>query len=288
MRHLQIVAASLMLLWTAAAGAADWGQVDAVLGRPGVTTGETRRYNFPRTDLHVTVDGVEIKPTFALGGWATFAPMHGGAMMMGDLVLLGSEVPRAMGKLLDAGLEVTALHHHLLRAEPPVFFMHIGGHGDPVKLAAGVRAALAESGALTAPPPVAGAALDLDTAALDRAMGAPGFATPHAYQFAVMRRDPIVEHGLEVTAPLGGANVIAFQPVGAGRAAVTGDFVLTAGEVVPLTRTLRRLGIEITAIHSHMLSEQPRLYFVHFWAVDDAPTLAAKLREALNQTAVTR
>jgi hypothetical protein len=139
---------------------------------------------------------------------------------------------------------------------------------------------------LTAPPPVAAGTLDLDTAALDRAMGASGFATPHAYQFAVMRRDPIIEHGLEVTAPLGGANAIAFQPLGAGRAAVTGDFVLTADEVLPLTRMLRRHNIEITAIHSHMLSEQPRLYFVHFWAVDDALTLAAKLREALARTAI--
>jgi hypothetical protein len=167
--------------------------------------------------------------------------------------------------------------------------MHVGGHGDPAKMAAAIRTALAES-KTPFDPPAAGAApppaIDLDTAKLDDIIGAKGKESGGVYQFAVPRRDPIRESGMAITAPMGGANAINFQPTGGGKAAITGDFVVTADEVNPLIRALRASGIDVTAIHSHMLGEQPRLFFVHFWAVDDALKLATGLRTALDKTAV--
>src|SRR5215469_12268893 len=123
----------------------DWQKVDATLGRKPAVTADVHRYGFPRSDLSVTVDGVAIKTGFALGGWVAFKPAHGGVMAMGDLVLLESEVNPVMAKLIAGGLEVTAVHNHLLRASPATFYMHVGGHGDAVKLAAAIREALSES-----------------------------------------------------------------------------------------------------------------------------------------------
>jgi hypothetical protein len=123
----------------------DWKRVDAALGKTAVLSGEVHRYGFPRSDLQVTVDGVGIKPALALGGWAAFVPMHGEAMVMGDLVLLETEVNPVMAKLLEGGIDITAVHNHLLRANPETFYMHIGGHGDPVRMAEVLRSALALS-----------------------------------------------------------------------------------------------------------------------------------------------
>ena len=267
----------------------DWKKVDAALGKTAAVSGEVHRYGIPRSDLHVTLDGVAIKPALALGGWVAFAPMHGEAMVMGDLVLLESEITPVMTKLLDGGLDITAVHNHILRASPPTFYMHVGGHGDPEKIAAVIRSALSasstpfDSAATTAGP---APAVDLDTAQLDQIMGVKGTATGGVYQFAVSRRDPAMESGMQVNTPLGGANAINFQPTGSGKAAITGDFLVTGNEVNPLIRALRANGIEVTAIHSHMLGEQPRLFFIHFWANDDAIKLARGLRAALDKTAV--
>jgi hypothetical protein len=269
----------------------DWKKVDEALGKTAAVSGEVHRYGLPRTDLNVTLDGVTIKPAFALGGWAAFAPMHGEAMVMGDIVLLETEINPVMAKLLESGLEITAVHNHLLRASPATFYMHIGGHGDPVKLAAAIRGALALSKTPFDPPPTNPApapAIDLDTAQLDTIIGVKGQANGGVYQFTVPRREPAVEGGMTVSAPLGGANAINFQPTGGGKAAITGDFLVTGDEVNPLIRTLRSNGIEVTAIHSHMLTEQPRMIFIHFWANDDAVKLAKGLRAALDKTAIAK
>jgi hypothetical protein len=206
-------------------------------------------------------------------------------------VLLETEINPVMAKLLESGLDITAVHNHLLRASPATFYMHIGGHGDPVKLAAAIRAALALSKTPFDPPPANPApapAIDLDTAQLDGIIGVKGQANGGVYQFAVPRREPAVEGGMTVTTPLGGANAINFQPTGGGKAAITGDFLVTGTEVNPLIRTLRQNGIEVTAIHSHMLTEQPRMIFIHFWANDDAIKLAKGLRAALDKTAIAK
>jgi hypothetical protein len=269
----------------------DWKKVDAALGKTAAVSGEVHRYGIPRSDLHVTLDGVAIKPALALGGWVAFAPMHGEAMVMGDLVLLESEITPVMTKLLDGGLDITAVHNHILRASPPTFYMHVGGHGDPEKMAAVIRSALLASGtpfdsaATTAGP---APAVDLDTAQLEQIVGVKGTANGGVYQFAVPRRDPAMESGMQVNTPLGGANAINFQPTGSGKAAITGDFLVTGNEVNPLIRALRAGDIEVTAIHSHMLDEQPRIFFIHFWANDDALKLARGVRTALETTAIAK
>jgi hypothetical protein len=213
-------------------------------------------------------------------------------MIMGDLVLLESEVNPVMLKLIANGLEVTAIHNHLLRASPETFYLHVGGHGDPMKIAAALRDALADSktpltiAPSTNPPP----AVDLDTAQLDQIIGVKGHASGGVYQFGVPRRDAVIEGGMQLSpgGPLGVATGINFQPTGGGKAAITGDFVLTGDEVNPVIMTLRASGIDVTAVHSHMLDEQPRLFFLHFWANDDALKLAKGLRAVLDKTASTK
>ena len=291
MRAIQLLTACSVVVSTSAAANAqgiDWAKIDTTFGRTAAVAGEIHRYGFPRTDLQVTLDGVTIRPAFALGGWIAFEPMRDAAMVMGDLVLLQSEVNPVMAKLLEGGLEVTAVHNHLLRSEPLPFYMHVGGHGDPVKMAETIRSALAVTKTPLAPPAAAAAppAIDLDTAQLDQIIGAKGAANGGVYQFNVPRRDPITEGGMMVGMPaMGGATAINFQPTGGGKAAITCDFVLIGTEVNDVVRTLRSNGVDVTAIHNHMLTEQPRIIFMHFWANDDAIKLAKTLRAALDKTA---
>lgn len=277
---------------TAHAQDVDWQKVDQALGRKPTVADDVHRYGFPRTDLAVTLDGVAIKPALALGGWVAFKPAHGGAMVMGDLVLLETEINPVMAKMIASGLEITAVHNHLLRASPATFYMHVAGHGDPAKLASAIHDALAESktpltvAAPASPPP----AVDLDTAKLDQIIGVKGQGNGGVYQFNVKRRDPIKQDDMLLTpvGAMGVATAINFQPTGGGKAAITGDFVLTSDEVNPVIVALRTHGIEVTALHSHMLDEQPRLFFMHFWANDDAIKLAEGLRAALDKTASTK
>jgi hypothetical protein len=275
-------------LWISAVHAQgiDWKKVDSAIGRSAAVSGDVHRYGFPRSDLQVTLDGVTIKPPLALGGWVAFMPMHDTAMVMGDLVLLETEINPVMAKLIEGGLDITAIHNHLLRATPATFYMHVGGTGDPVKMAEVIKTALAQSKTPPpAAPPATPPAVDLDTAQLDQIIGAKGQANGGVYQFNVPRRDAVTEGGMTIPTPMGSAHVINFQPTGGGKAAITGDFVLTANEVMPMVRTLRSNGIDVTAMHSHMLTEQPRLIFMHYWAVDDAVKLARSLRAGLDKTA---
>ena len=269
----------------------DWKNVDAVFGKTASVSRDVHRYGFPRPDLRVSVDGVNIRPALALGSWAAFQPAGSQAMVMGDLVLLDTEVNPVMQKLLDSGIAITAVHNHLLRAAPATLYMHIEGHGDPVKLAAALRSALALSKTpFDSPPPPSASSppLDIGTAQIDRILGTKGQVNGGVYQFSVPRRAVIKEGGMTIPAAMGTANAINFQPTGEGRAAITGDFVVAGDEVNPLIAALRADGIEVTAIHSHMLNEEPRLFFVHFWANDDALKLARGVRTALDTTAVAR
>ena len=284
-------AAVLSSISGAAAQAIDWQSVDQIFSRKAaVVAGDVHRYGFPRTDLNVTLDGVTIKPALALGGWVAFKEMHGEVMAMGDLVLLESEINPVMAKMIASGIEITAVHNHLLGANPATFYMHVGGHGDAINMATAIRNALAVSktpldapAAASNPPP----AIDLDTAQLDQIIGVKGQANGGVYQFGVPRRDPVTMDGMAVApaGPLGVATGIGFQPTGNGKAAITGDFVMVSSEVNPVIKALRDGGIEVTALHSHMLDENPRLFFMHFWANDDAIKLAKTLRTALDQMA---
>ncbi len=292
------VAALCLALPAFPAGAADWTKVANALGKSGTELpGEVYRVGLPRTDLHVTLDGVEIKPTLALGSWLAFRGQGEMAMVMGDLVLTEDEVNPVMKKLMEGGVEITALHNHLLRARPATFYMHILGHGNGAKLAAALHDGLALSqtpfvnAALAPAPAAAGApppALDLDTAMIDRTLGARGTVAGGVYQVGLRRAELVKDGDMEVPVAMGSGEAINFQPTGGGKAAITGDFVLTAKEVNPVLRALRENGIEVTAIHNHMLDDQPRLFFMHFWANGDAAKLASGLRQALDKVNVAR
>src|SRR3954467_190197 len=179
-RMMAALAAAVLLPSVAAPQATDWKKVDAALGKTATVSGDVHRYGLPRSDLHVTLDGVQIKPALALGGWGAFAPMHAQAMVMGGLVLLDAEITPVMTRLLTSGLEITAIHNHVLRASPATFYMHVAGHGDPDKMAAAIRAALSSASKTPFDPPTTTAgpapAIDLDTTKIDEAMAAKGTA----------------------------------------------------------------------------------------------------------------
>ena len=270
--------------------AAVFAAVEQALGRTGTVQGDgVLRVAIPRRDIVATLDGVRIAVPLALGGWVAFESMGASeVMVMGDLVLLQDEVPAVMRALLAGGIDVSALHNHLVRETPHLMYMHIAGHGQGAVVAHALRSAIDASGAppataVPAAPPVAGG-LDLDTAAVARNLGARGRTNGSVWQVGVPRREAIAEGGRRIPASMGTATALNFQPVGGGRAAITGDFVLLGAEVAPVVRFLVAQGIAVTAVHSHMLDESPRLYMVHFWAVDDAPSLATRLRGALDLT----
>ena len=286
---LAVLGLALALSTPSLAADIDWTKVDTALGKTAAVQGDVHRYGIPRSDLKVNLDGVTIKPALALGGWVAFEPSKDGAMLMGDLVLTENEVSPVMLKLMQSGIEITALHNHLIRATPATLYLHVRGHGDPVKLATAIREALAESKTPfepAPPPPTQPAQLDLDTAKLDQILAAKGKVNGGVYQFSIPRRDAISENGMTVMAAMGTGTAINFQPTGNGKAAIAGDFVVTAEELNPMIAALRQNGIEVVAIHSHMLEEQPRLFFVHFWANDDAVKLANGLETALSKMAV--
>jgi hypothetical protein len=269
---------------SAAAADPDWSKVDQALGKTGLDLpGGVHKYGLPRSDLHVTLDGVAIKPALALGSWLAFLPSHDGAVVMGDLVLTDTEISPVMQRLIENDIEITAVHNHLLRMSVPVLYMHVAGHGDPVKLAQALHAGLALSktplGQPSAPP--APASIELDTAAIDKTLGYQGKANGGVYQFSIARAEPVSDRGMAVPASMGTATAINFQPTGGGKAAITGDFVLSGSEVNPVLKTLRQHGIEVTALHSHMIDDSPHLFFMHFWANDDSQRLAQGLRSAL-------
>ena len=280
-----LLAAAFALSGAASAAEMDWSRVDQAIGKKGADQpGGVHKFGLPRSDLSVTVDGVAIKPALALGSWVAFLPAGSGAMVMGDLVLLDTEISPVMKRLIESGFEITAIHNHLLRTSVPVFYMHIGAHGDPVNLAQTLHAALSLSKTPLIQPPnaAAPAPLDLDTASLDKTLGFKGTANGGVYQFSVPRAENITEEGMAIPPSLGTAIGINFQPTGSGKAAITGDFVLLGKEVNPVLRALRQHGIEVTALHSHMIEDSPHLFFMHFWANDDARRLAQGIRAALD------
>jgi hypothetical protein len=273
---------------SAAAQATSMPGVAEALGRAGTDQpGGVVRFSFPRTDLAVVADGVTLKPAFALGSWIAFKSMGRTAMAMGDLVLLEDEVGPVMRALQAGGVEQTALHNHVLHESPRVMYMHVSAHGDPAKIAQTIRGALASTKTPLGPPAGASSpsAADLDTAGIAAALGVAGKLNGIVYQVSIPRRERILEQGQEVPPSMGVATAINFQPTGGGKAAITGDFVMRASEVNAVIRALQASGINPTALHSHMLEESPRLFFMHFWANDDAVTLAKGLRAALDKTA---
>jgi hypothetical protein len=305
MRILTTIAVLSLALTGPTLAAEAWQQEIATgLGKPGnEMPGGVYRVGLPRTDLKVTLDGVEIKPSLALGSWLAFRATGNEVTVMGDLVLTEDEVNPVLKRLEAGGVEITALHNHLLRASPATMYMHVHGHGTPTKLATTLKEALGASrtpfGGETAgisPEAATQAAttgsanqqIDLDTAAIDQALGRKGKVNGGVYQVSVPRAEMPKDSGMEVPEAMGSAIAINFQPTGSGKAAITGDFVLTADEVNPVIRALHASGIEVTALHNHMLNDEPRLFFMHFWANDDAQKLAKGLGAALDQVKVAK
>jgi len=272
----------------------DWKPVEQALGKSGsMQPGDVYKVSFPRSDLKVTAAGVELKPALALGSWVAFKRMGDMAVVMGDLVLAENEVTPVLSKLQQGGVETTALHNHVLNESPRVMYMHIHAMGDPITIAKAIHDALA----LTKTPFAASAStataeIGIDTRQIDQIMGQSGKVNGGVYQFSIARADEITDimgdHKMAIPPAMGLAQAINFQPTGAGKAAITGDFVLLASEVTPVMKALRENGIDVTAVHSHMLTENPRLFFMHFWANDDALKLARGLRGALDKVNVVR
>lgn len=288
-----VVLCSLLLTLSAFAqdqkAASDaWKPVEAAMGRSGTLQPDgVMKFSLPRRDMKVTVNGTEIKAGLALGSWVAFYRMEKEAMMMGDLVLAENEVSPVMLKLQESGLQITALHNHVLGESPRVMYMHISGRGDAVKLADAVHAALALTKTPAASPSSPGAQsedIGIDTKQIESTLGYKGKVNGGIFQFGVPRAEKITDAGMQVPNPMGIATAINFQPTGEGKAAITGDFVLLGSEVNPVMKALRENGIEVTAVHSHMLDEEPRLFFMHFWANDNAAKLAKGLRAALDKT----
>jgi hypothetical protein len=267
----------------------NWTEIGKAFGKEGkVQPGGIYRIGLPRSDLKVMLDGVSLKPGFALGGWVAFEQMADHAMVMGDLVLTENEIGPVMQKLEQSGIEITALHNHLLRSSPPTLYMHVLGEGQAVKLAHELQDGLA----LSKTPFTASTAsestpaIDAVMADLDKIMGAHANSNAGVLQYSFPRAEVITDNGMPVPPAMGSAIAINFQLSGTEKAAITGDFVLLGQEVNPVLSVLRDNGIEVTALHSHMLSEEPRLYFMHFWANDDAQKLARGLRAALDKVNV--
>ena len=268
----------------------DWSTVERALGRTGTANpGGVLKFGFPRSDLQVMVAGVAVKPALALGSWLAFKRIGGGrSAVMGDLVLTEPEIGPVMQALQQRGVDPTALHNHLLHETPHVMYMHVHARGDETAIAQALHDALALTGTPLGAPaaPAPAAALDLDTATIARTLGFGGKVNGGVYQITVPRAETIRDAGMEVPPAMGVATAINIQPTGSGQAAVTGDFVLRPNEVAAVMRTLRDNGIEVTAVHSHLVHEEPHLLFMHFWATADAATLARGLRAALDKTAV--
>src|SRR5216683_2851461 len=271
------------------AAATDWKPVEQALGKAGsMQPGDVYKVSLPRSDLKVTVGGVELKPALALGSWVAFKKTADMTLVMGDLVLTEDEVTPVMTKLEEGGVDPTALHNHVLHESPRVMYMHIHAMGDGVKIAKAIHDALALSKTPFAAPAAAPPNQDLgiDTKQIDQIMGQTGKVNGGVYQFSIPRAEKITDKDIEIPPAMGVAQAINFQPTGGGKAAITGDFVLIASEVNPVIKALRDSGIEVTALHSHMLTDSPHLFFMHFWANDDAQKLARGLRAALDRVNV--
>jgi len=286
-----LLLASLSTASLAAQEATDatWKAVDAVLGSAGKDlAGGVHRYGWPRRDLHVQVGDVAVQPALALGSWAAFVKTGGlRAMAMGDLVLLEAELTPVLSTLESGGIEISAIHNHLVGEAPHVIYLHFSGHGDAAALARTLKEALGRTQTpLTAAAPAKPAEADEQSfKTVQTVLGRTGSLAGTVLQIGVPRAERIEERGMEVPATMGMANALNFERV-EERVATTGDFVLVASEVNPVIRELRGHGIAVTALHSHMLEETPRLFFLHFWGVDTPEKIATALKAALSKVAV--
>lgn len=259
----------------------DSSALNNVFGKKGTVTGDVYKISYPRSDLKVKVNGFAVAPGLALGSWIGIIQMGNHAMMMGDLVLLDSEVPKVIKKLVEENLQVTAIHNHLINETPAIKYVHYHGQGDPVTLAKEIKAVLE----ITATPLKGSAKMPtpkMDWSKITVILGA-GKQNGKMLQYSFPRNEKLTESGMEMPPSMGMATSINFQMDG-NRAATTGDFVLLADEVNPVVKALVENGITPTAIHTHMLQDDPHLFMMHFWAVGDPGKLATGLKAAIDKT----
>jgi len=268
----------------------DGAEIERLTGAKGALDGASGvfKVSVPRTDLKVRVGGVRLHPRLGLTSWAAFQKAGGGAMVMGDLVLLEPQVNPVMSVALDSGLEVTALHNHFFGDEPKVMFMHLGGHGSVQDLAAAVGKVFRAAG--EPPPAVPRVEIDpaqtsFDAARIERLLGAKGELKDGVLRFTIGRAARM--HGEAVGAAMGVNTWAAFAGSDA-QSVVDGDFAMEEAELQTVLKALRRAGIEVVAIHNHMTGEEPRIVFLHYWGIGPAARLAQGLRAALDAQAAVK
>jgi Domain of Unknown Function (DUF1259) len=279
----QFILIAALSITTCANAQIDSTALNNVFGKKGTVTGNVYKVTFPRSDLKVKVGDFSVAPGLALGTWVGIINMVDHSMMMGDLVLLDSEVPKVINKLMEQNLEVTAIHNHLINETPNIKYIHYHGSGDPVKLAQEIKSVIEVTGTPLTPPAAQTQTQSIDWSKVTAILGTTGKQNGMLLQFTFPRNEKLTESGMEMPPSMGMATAINFQMDG-NRAAITGDFVLLADEVNPVIKALTENGITPTAVHSHMLHDEPRLFMMHFWAVDDPEKLAKGLKAALDKT----
>ena len=267
---------------------------DASGATPTTSPDGVVRISWARNDVNVTVDGMPLPPPAGLGSWAAFAPMPGGrAMVMGDTVVFEDEVDAAMDAAFTSGLGVSALHNHFFYDSPRVYFMHVGGEGTPDVLAAGVKAVWTAIRQVRSahPTPASGFGGDMpkpghiDADALGKILGQKATDANGVVKITINRDGTM--HDMPIGGSMGLTTWAAFSGTD-DLAAVDGDFIMTAAEVQPVLRALRKGGIHIVALHSHMTGEAPSFYFTHFWAKGKTEVLAHAFRAALDAQAAVK
>ena len=266
-----------------AGSALDTMAIEKAIGKAGELKDDVYKVSLPRKDLAVSVNGVKVKPGFALGSWVAFKGTGKEAVMDGDLVLTEDEVRPVFEKLRKEGIEVSALHNHLIGETPRVMFMHVAGKGDAAGLANAIKNALSltktpiEAGGKTAPEEAG-----FNTEQIQETLGHKGQVKGGVLQVSIPRSEQIKMEGVTLPPSMGMAIALNFQAAGDGKVAATGDFVLTRDEVDRVTKALAENGIMVTALHNHLVHGSPDLYFMHFWANDSAEKVAKGLRAGLD------
>ncbi|TAL62160.1 MAG: DUF1259 domain-containing protein [Bacteroidetes bacterium] len=261
----------------------DWSNVEKVFGKKGNVQNNIFKITFPRSDLKVKVGDFSVAPGLALTSWIGFMKMGNMTTMMGDLVVLDKEVPPAISKLIAEGLQISALHNHIINEVPAIKYIHYSGSGDAVSLATKIRSVIEITGTPLISSPAQTQSVNPDWSEVESFLGTTGKRNGNLLLYSFPRNEKLTESGMDMPAYMGMATGINFQ-MAENKAAITGDFVLLADEVNPVLKALVGNGIQVTAIHNHMLYDNPRLFMLHFWAVDEPGKLAKGLKEAIDKT----
>jgi hypothetical protein len=268
--------------------ALDIATIEKITGMKGKENNGQYKITVAQNDLNVVVDGFKIIPAMGLGSWVAFTPSSDGAMIMGDIILTETDLGPFQQEVIRQGLTISAIHNHFIRNHPNVMYMHIGGMGKTDLMAQKVKSLFDKVTQLRGKNPSSASADSvvntIDTKKLDGIIGYKGEMSKGVYKYTIGRPDvTLKEHGIPVT-NFGGFNTWAAWQGTEDKAAVAGDFTMLENEVEPVIKALIENGIEVVALHNHMIHEQPRIFFLHYWGVGSAEKLARGLREALNQT----